>query len=223
MIAPRRSSRRSSRAGFTLLELLLALALLASLLAAVNLFVFSMGELWGRNSERRLFDQHVRAVTRHVEDMLRSASRPSVAAPGENPFTPRQIPLTGGLPETLLTFELPESPRLATWADQPLPDVQCCLLVRERTGLFLGYRSRLELRFYEDPAKLVLISPFVTALDYEYYQVDFNTWQSGRELRRDPQGHWLTPTRLRLKFEHGEFKAESVILLPAVIDGPPAY
>ena len=60
--------------GFTLLETLLASALLGALLLALNFFVFSMAEIWGQGSERRLFEQHVRAVTREVEELIRTAA-----------------------------------------------------------------------------------------------------------------------------------------------------
>ena len=50
---------------FTLLEILLSLALVSLLLVALNTFVFSMSELWGLRTEHRLFDQHVRAA-RHA-------------------------------------------------------------------------------------------------------------------------------------------------------------
>ena len=55
------SERRRLRRGFTLLELLLAMALAATVLIGLNTFVFSMGELWGRGGDVRLFDRHVRA------------------------------------------------------------------------------------------------------------------------------------------------------------------
>lgn len=69
-------SRRSSgrRSAFTLIEILLAVALLGGLLLALNLFIFSMGEIWGQGREQRLFNEHVRAVTRHVEKLLRTAA-----------------------------------------------------------------------------------------------------------------------------------------------------
>jgi prepilin-type N-terminal cleavage/methylation domain-containing protein len=71
---PLRPAGRSRAArGFSLLELLLSLALISMLLLALNTFVFSMGEIWGRNTDQRLFDQHVRAVTRYVDGLLRSA------------------------------------------------------------------------------------------------------------------------------------------------------
>ena len=55
------------RRGFTLIEVVLAMALVALILVGLNLFVFSMGELWGKNTDVRLFDQHVRAVTRFLQ------------------------------------------------------------------------------------------------------------------------------------------------------------
>src|SRR4051812_3329908 len=68
--------RRSPGAAFTLIEILLALALVALLLVGLNTFIFSMGELWGQRADVRLFDQHVRAVTRFLEHELRAAALP---------------------------------------------------------------------------------------------------------------------------------------------------
>jgi len=67
------------RGGFTLLEVLLAIVIAAALLLAANFFVLSMGELWGRGSEERLFDQHVRGVTRFLEAFLQQAVVPTEA------------------------------------------------------------------------------------------------------------------------------------------------
>src|SRR4051812_31116180 len=62
--------------GFTLIELLLAMALLTMLVTALLTFVFSMGEIWGRGGDKRLFEQHVNAVTRHIESLLQHAAWP---------------------------------------------------------------------------------------------------------------------------------------------------
>ena len=77
-----------NRAGFTLLEVLLAVALSGMLLVAVNFFVLGLGELWGRGAEPRLFDRHVRGVTRFLEALMDQAvvptqddSRPASDAP----------------------------------------------------------------------------------------------------------------------------------------------
>lgn len=83
--------------GFTLLETLLAVALSAALLIAVNFFVLSMGELWGRTSEPRLFDRHVRGVTRFLESLV-NQSVMTVVSPGTPTQTPggRPIQTSGG-------------------------------------------------------------------------------------------------------------------------------
>lgn len=79
--APRAPAERRpypKHRGFTLLETLLAVALAAALLIAVNFFVLSMGELWGGGSEPRLFDRHVRGVTRFVEALVQQSVVPAM-------------------------------------------------------------------------------------------------------------------------------------------------
>src|SRR3982751_472207 len=82
----RPSVRRQGARGFTLLEILLSLALVALMLVSLNQLVFSMGELWGRGSDVRLFDQHVRAVTRFLDHEMRSASLPPYAVAKSTPI-----------------------------------------------------------------------------------------------------------------------------------------
>lgn len=60
---------------------MLAVALAAGLLIAVNFFVLSMGELWGGGSETRLFDRHVRGVTRFLESLVQQSVVPVESAP----------------------------------------------------------------------------------------------------------------------------------------------
>ncbi len=79
------------RRGFTLLEVVLAVALSGMLLLAVNFFVLGLGELWGRGSEPRLFDRHVRGVTRFLEALVDQA-----VVPTEDPAQ-----ATAGTPTTL--------------------------------------------------------------------------------------------------------------------------
>ena len=100
---------------FTLLEILLALALTALVLVSLNTFVFSMGELWGRNADVRLFDRHVRAVTRFLDQELHAASLPPYAAAGTSPIVPQEIKPLNGTTDNLLTYELTAGDRLLVW------------------------------------------------------------------------------------------------------------
>lgn len=210
--------------GFSLVEILLAVALMGGLLLALNVFVFSMGEIWGRNSEQRLFDQHVRAVTRHVEKLLRlAATSPGALASAGGAVSPQEVRLESGSTESLLTFELPEGDRVLPWPEHPLPDVVCSLAAQEGKGLLLYWHSRLETRFDDDPARAMVLTAFGAGLSYEYYQPDFKAWQSQTRLQKDRDGKWLTPDRIVLRFVHGKMTAETTIALPGATGALPPF
>jgi prepilin-type N-terminal cleavage/methylation domain-containing protein len=222
-----RHPRPGARGGFTLLEILLSLALVALMLVAMNTFVFSMGELWGRNTDVRLFDQHVRAVTRFLTHELRAAVLPPAAVARSTPISLQEIQPQNGASDQLLTFELPAGSRLFVWPDpkRPLPEVVCSLQARQNEGLILLWHSRLEKNFDTDPPRETVVTPLVTALAYDYYDPDSQRWTTETTLKPDPNGGTtpLTPQRLRLKFAYGKLTSESVITLPAAAEGLPLF
>lgn len=218
-----RHHRSNICSGFTLLEIILALALIAMMLVSLNTFVFSMGELWGRNTDVRLFDQHVRAVTRFLENELRSATLPPSARSGSTPIAAKEIRPTSGVTDNLLTFELPAGSRLLIWPERPLPEVVCSLQAREREGLVLLWHSRLEKNFETDPPREAIVTPLVTALAYDYYDPDFKRWSTETTLKKDNTGAIQTPQRLRLKFAYGKMTAESIVSLSAPAEGLPNF
>ncbi len=209
--------------GFTLLETLVALALTGLLMIALNTFVFSMGELWGRNTDLRLFDQHVRAVTRFLEHEFRAAARPPAGVADQAPIAVQEIRTQGGATETLLTFELFEGSRIFTWPGQPLPEVVCSLSVREGAGLLFLWHSRLEKDFANQPPRETVVSPLVSAVSYDYYDADFKNWKNEPQPRRNAQGEYEAPQRLRLKFTYRTRSQEVLIMLPTVTQGVPAF
>ena len=219
----RRAVQPHRRGGFTLLEILLALALVGLVLVSMNTFVFSMGELWGRNADLRLFDQHARAVSRYLEHELRVATFPPAGRVGSDAITGQEIRPQSGMSENLLTFELPEGSRLFTWPERPLPEVVCSLQVREREGLLLLWHSRLEKRFTDDAPRETVISPLVSAMTYDYFDATFKTWKNEPQLRRDNNNKLMAPQRLRLKFSYGKLERENVIVLPSFPEGLPNF
>lgn len=198
--------------GFTLIETLLAAALLGALLLALNFFVFSMAEIWGRGAERRLFEQHVRAVTREVEELIRRGALPPLAA--DPAVFAREIRLASGRREAALSFELAEGSQRLPWPGAPLPDVVCSLVV-EPAGLVLYWQSRLEEKFAEATPRPWVMTPFVRTLAFEYQDPAGGAWRRQDVLQRDGGGRWALPARLRLGFAHGDMKAETTVTLPA--------
>ena len=215
---------RCARA-FSLVEILLAVSLLGALLLAMSVFIFSMGDIWGRNSEQRLFDQHVRAVTRHVEELLRSAALAPAATSGTpvSPIAPQDIRLETGATDSVLTFELPAGDRVLPWPAGPLPDVVCSLAVEDGKGLLLYWHSKIETRYADDPPRAMVLTPFGTGLSYDYYQTDTKSWQNQPRLQKDQNGSWLVPARLTLRFAHGKMTAETTVALVAATDALPSF
>lgn len=200
----------------------MALALVALVLIAMNTFVFSMGELWGRNNDLRLFEQHVRAVTRFLEGELRAAGLPPSSSGNDATIAPREVRAQSGATDNLLTFELREGSRLIAWPERPLPEVICSLAVRPNEGLVLLWRSRLEKDFPDMPSHETLVSPLVTAIAYDYYDPDFRRWETETALRKAVQGKLETPARLRLTFTYRNLKQESLLAVPVAAEGLPA-
>jgi prepilin-type N-terminal cleavage/methylation domain-containing protein len=212
-----------SRRGFTLVEMMLALALVGLVMVGLNTFIFSMTELWGRNLEPRRFDQHVRAVTRYLESELRAAALPPTAARDRPGIAPAEVRNEAGVTEELLTFELPAGSRLFTWPERPLPDVVCALAVRREVGLVLLWHSRLERDFESDAPRELVLTPLATGIAYEYYDPAFRKWETVPALRKTATGELERPGRLRLSFTHGALKRDSLITLPTATEGLPVY
>ncbi len=216
-------SRPEPPAGFTLIEILVSLAIVGFILVAMTSFVFSMGELWGRNSDTRLFDQHVRAVTRFLNHELRVAALPPAAQPNSSPIGLQDVRPQNGSQEKLLTFELPSGSRILNWPDRPLPEVVCSLQVRPDQGLILLWHSRLEQNFDTDPPRETVVSPLVTAIAYDYYDTDSNQWTTETMLKLDGQGNPMTPQRIRLTFTYNKLTRDSVVILPTPTQALPLF
>jgi prepilin-type N-terminal cleavage/methylation domain-containing protein len=212
-----------TRRGFTLIEILVSLAIVGTMLIAINEFIFSMGELWGKNSDLRLFDLHVRTVTRFLERELRAATLPPSARTNASPVAPQEIRPSSGASDNLITFDLTAGSRLIIWPEHPLPEVVCSLQVRDREGLILLWHSRLETRFDSDPPREIVISPLVTALAYDYYDDALSRWTTETTPKKDLNGQLMPPQHLRLKFTYNKMTRETVIPLFSTPEGVPNF
>ena len=210
-----------SRRAFTLVEVMLSMALVALVLVGLNTFIFSMGELWGKGTDVRLFDQHVRAVTRYLQKEMVRATLAPTAAVSSTPVAVQPVTPSGGSQENLITYMELSGSRILTWPEVALPEVYCSLQVRRDKGLFMLWHSDLENNFNTDPPRETLVSPFVTAMSYDYFDTDFNKWTTETALRSDSSGNPLAPQRLRLTFVYRKLTTETVVTVPSTAQGLP--
>jgi prepilin-type N-terminal cleavage/methylation domain-containing protein len=210
-----------NRRGFTLIEIMLSLALAALVLVGMNTFIFSMGELWGKNSDARLFDQHVRAVTRFLQGEMIHATMPPAAVVNATPVGVQLVRPSSALQENLVTYMELSGNRILRWPDSPLPEVVCSLQVRRDQGLFMLWHSDLENNFNTDPPRETLVSPLVTGIAYDYFDADFNKWTTETALRTDSGGNPVPPQRLRFTFTYRHLVREELVDVPPILQGMP--
>ncbi|MEX2382794.1 MAG: prepilin-type N-terminal cleavage/methylation domain-containing protein [Opitutales bacterium] len=211
-------NRTSGKQGFTLLEILLALFLGSMILVSVSTFLFSMGELWGRGGDERLFERHVNGVTRFLQNNLTTTFH-SQADGGDNgsqaPATIASPPSQRDIGDGYISFELLESPGFFSWPDdRPLPFVVCYLELAPGEGLSVLWHSRLEIDFEDQMPRKTLLSPFAREWTFEYYDVESETWTERNDFERDDQQDYLLPDRVRIRFAWKTFEKERVVTLP---------
>jgi len=202
----------------------MAIMIGAMLMVAATTFVFSMGELWGQGTDGRLFDRHVRGVSRFLDGLLRDASA-SASAAGQTEAIWWEEPAGNDYAgDELLTFEVQASPGVLVWPGEALPNVVCSLQI-DRDGLFLLWKSRLEMDYEDTSPRRTRLSPFADEIRFFYYDNDTDrpVWNESKEPTTDSEGDPLLPDRVQIIFTYGGDTRQINLVLPGSPAGVPLY
>ncbi len=224
------SSRK--RSGFTLVEVLLALALSSLILVSATSLLVTLSRVWvDRPATREAFDAHVNGVARFLTATLdKVAPNPHSA---KDPIVRLDHPIgsddDSGEPP-LITFCLKEAPPVLYWPREATAGVTCHFSFIKGEGLSIlwfsnlqemepGEDGKLALKEKEDLFK-TLLSPLVTRVTYCYYGEEDDPPEAEKEwvLKEDEleenlaTGKYRLPRFVKLFFEHED--VERIVTIP---------
>ena len=188
------------RRGFSMIEVLLALAIAGFLLtSATNLLVLISKEWADRPAVRDAFDAHVNGVARFLTAVLEEATVP-VLNPSGNDAVDLQRPVGfSDSDDPLIHFYLREAPPLFVWPGGAATRVHAYLFFEEGEGLSILWFSELQELEKNEEGRMepegedelfkTLISPLCEEIYYSYYGEeddgpdDFREWDHSVELK----------------------------------------
>lgn len=163
------------RKGFTLLEMIVAIALGGVILVAASSLLLSITQLWIKEESLDDFQGHVHGVESFLQTHFKEATyRINEKLPPVEWSEPPEV--KAGIDEKYLSFYV--------YSPNPLFDMEsfvpvvCYLTLDKQKGLSIIWHS------FEEPSGQVkqavfetLLSPWVKAMKYHYYTYDSNRWE----------------------------------------------
>lgn len=217
--------------GFSMVEVLLAMAIGGLLLVAASSLLISISQAWAnRPATRDAFDAHVNGVAYFLGATLEEAALPTVAG-GEGKIVDLQRPV--GFSESddpLIHFYLREGPPLLVWPKGTASRVHAYFHFEEEEGLSILWFSELQELEKNDEGRLepedpddlrkTLISPFCKKIYYCYYgeedadSEDIKEWKIEKDLEENvSNGKYRVPDFIKLVFQWEEEELERTISL----------
>ena len=226
------------KTGFSLVEVLLALAIGGLILTAATSLLVTISQAWAnRPATRDAFDAHVNGVANFLTAMLEEATLTDGLNSQKKAITLDRAPGFSESDDPLVRFYLREAPPLFFWPEpgSVASRVHVFLQVDDRDGLRLLWYSDLQdleknekgIREPEDDDELfcTVVSPFCTEVFYCYYgdeddtEDDLKRWEVVDELEEDiDSGDFRLPAFAKLVFKWDEENLERVVSL--AIDRP---
>ncbi len=224
--------------GFSLVEVLLALAIGGLILTAATSLLVTISQAWAnRPATRDAFDAHVNGVANFLTAMLEEATLRDGLNSQKKAITLDRAPGFSESDDPLVRFYLREAPPLFFWPEpgSVASRVHVFLQIDKRDGLRLLWYSDLQdleknekgIREPEDDDELfcTVVSPFCTEVFYCYYgdeddtDDDLKRWEIVDELEEDiDSGDFRLPAFAKLVFKWDEENLERVVSL--AIDRP---
>ncbi|MDA0344234.1 MAG: prepilin-type N-terminal cleavage/methylation domain-containing protein [Verrucomicrobia bacterium] len=219
------------QAGFSLVEVLLALAVGGLVLMAASSLLVTISQSWAnRPATRDAFDAHVNGIAHFLTAVLEEATLPKEGSDGVDVV---ELSRPVGFSETddpLIKFYLREAPPFFYWPHGLASRVHVYFQFEEGEGLYFLWYSDLQELEKSDSGELKLededqlfrtqISPYLEEVYYCYYGEEEETadeeksWQIEPELEENVEsGKFRIPDFIKIVFRWDEEDLERTITL----------
>jgi hypothetical protein len=205
MIPDKRGTR-----GLTLVEIIVTIGILGTFMTLLSFHMVGLANLWLNRGDDDFFEQHVDGVVLFLNKALEAAESASQAnnqeEGGSQPVEWARPPGWSELDDPLLHFRQAEAPALFVREGESLPAIFAYLHFDDRDGLSVLWYSDLDGEAIEQVRDLYRtpISPFITELEYAYYDLEDDTWEITRDPLEERNETFVLPDYLRLTFTHPE-------------------
>lgn len=200
--------QRQAAQGFTLIEMLVTLAIIGTFMTLLSFHLVALSNLWINRSDDDFFEQHVDGVTLFLNNAL-EASEGASGSDGEQATAPvewARPPGWSDMDDPLLYFQQAEAPALFVREGQSLPAIQAYLHFDDNEGLSILWFSALDAEDIErvNDLRRSPVSSYVTRMDYAYYELEDDEWEITEDPMEDDGGAFRLPDFIRLTFTHPE-------------------
>ena len=229
------------RKGFTLLEVLLALALGAIIMVYTISIVVNLSLVWLNQGDDDFFQQHADGVALFLSNAFArsvgtASPRDPVAdelnggdgedsapatrrgrAAREDPTEPvswRRPPGYSEFDDPLLGVSLNEAPAILIDETVAMPAINGYLYFERGSGLGMLWYSRLTRVETLRDVRSTFLSPYLTRLEYGYYDRDADSWNLTENPERDQDGLYLLPDALQLTFTYQDERLQRAVYIP---------
>lgn len=161
--------------GFTLIEVLVAVALAGTLMMAATWWLVALMQAWGTRNSTHDFSQHCEGVRYFLSTLASEANPPTSSASITSRVTWETMPGDDELATPTLTFRINKLPALLSTGRDATPETIVHLIFAKDEGVSLGWHAANltpEEADSNDSVKRIAVSPYVSMLEYGYYRRD---------------------------------------------------
>lgn len=236
---PYRKPPGSLSKGFTLIEMIAALAIVGIFMTLMMFHVVGLSNIWLQGSDDDFFDQHVDGVSLFISQAFEQAETnldANLNNNGQNSsgatagLSSEALPVRWAQPPGWFDMDLPllhfrqeQAPALFVREGAHLPRIRAFLYFEQRQGLAILWYSDMEVEAPErvEDLNLTMLSPFVTRLEYAYYDSEDERWETTERPLTEENDAYILPHFLKLRFEHqGEIRERLVYIPQRIIEMP---